>query len=103
MLLYPIVVLVLEGRFGLSYGELMLLALPGTILYGAGALPAGWLGDRWGAGHMMGLFYLGSGAAGVGAGVATRPPGLAGGPGPLGPFGSVYHPPGLPRLVRKAQ
>jgi len=103
MLLYPTVVLALEGRFGLSYGELMLLALPGTILYGAGALPAGWLGDRWSAEHMMVLFYLGSGAAALATGLATGPIGIAVGLGFLGLFGSIYYPVGIAWLVRNAE
>src|SRR5262249_12031302 len=49
MLIYATVVLVLDGTFALSYGELLSLSLPGFILYGAAALPAGWLGDRWSA------------------------------------------------------
>ena len=40
MLLYPTVVLALEGRYGLSYGELLALSLPGFVLYGVAALPA---------------------------------------------------------------
>src|ERR1051326_4424374 len=47
MLLYPTVVLALDVEFGLSYGALLSLSLAGFILFGAGALPAGWLGDRW--------------------------------------------------------
>jgi MFS transporter, FSR family, fosmidomycin resistance protein len=103
MLLYPTVVLGLEGRFALSYGELMLLALPGTILYGAGALPAGWLGDRWSAERMMVLFYLGSGAAALVTGLATGPLGIAIGLGLIGLFGSIYHPVGIAWLVRNAE
>ena len=41
MLLYPTIVLALERTWGLSYGELLALSLPGFILFGAGALPAG--------------------------------------------------------------
>jgi len=47
MLLYPTVVLALEGRWGMSYGDLLSLSLGGFVLFGLGALPAGWLGDRW--------------------------------------------------------
>jgi hypothetical protein len=32
MLLYPTVVLALEGRYGLSYGELLALSMPGFVL-----------------------------------------------------------------------
>jgi MFS transporter, FSR family, fosmidomycin resistance protein len=103
MLLYPTVVLALERRFALSYGELMLLALPGTVLYGAGALPAGILADRWSAERMMVLFYLGSGVGAIATGLATGPLGIAIGLGLVGLFGSIYHPVGIAWLVRNAE
>lgn len=103
MLLYPTVVLALGRRFHLSYGDLMLLSLPGTVLYGAGALPAGLLGDRWSAEAMMVLFYIGSGLAAVATGCATGPLGLGLGLGLIGLFGSIYHPVGIAWLVRNAE
>src|SRR5215471_15699415 len=103
MLLYPTVVLALERRFALSYGELMLLSLPGTVLYGAGALPAGILGDRWSAERMMVLFYLGSGLAAIATGCATGPLGIGVGLALIGLFGSIYHPVGIAWLVRNAE
>ncbi len=103
MLLYPTVVLALEKSFALSYGELMLLALPGTVLYGAGALPAGFLGDRWSAERMMVLFYVGSGLAAIATGLSTGPLGIGIGLGLIGLFGSIYHPVGIAWLVRNAE
>ena len=103
MLLYPTVVLALEKSFSLSYGELMLLSLPGTVLYGAGALPAGILGDRWSAERMMVLFYVGSGLAAIFTGLATGPLGIGIGLGLIGLFGSIYHPVGIAWLVRNAE
>ena len=103
MLLYPTVVLALEKAFSLSYGELMLLSLPGTVLYGAGALPAGILGDRWSAEQMMVLFYVGSGLAAIATGLASGPLGIGIGLGLIGLFGSIYHPVGIAWLVRNAQ
>ncbi len=103
MLLYPTVVLALEKRFALSYGELMLLSLPGTVLYGAGALPAGILGDRWSAERMMVLFYVGSGLAAIATGLANGPLGIGIGLGLVGLFGSIYHPVGIAWLVRNAE
>ena len=103
MLLYPTVVLTLGGRFDLSYGELMWLAVPGMVLYGFAALPAGWLGDRWSAERMMILFFAGSGVAAIVAGLAQSPFGLAFGLGLIGLFGSIYHPVGTAWLVRHAE
>src|SRR5260370_19774299 len=88
MLLYPTVVLALEGRFGLTYGELLSLSIPGYILFGAAALPAGWLGDCWSPEGMMVLYFIGPGAAAVLTGFANGPVQLALRLPPLGPFGS---------------
>ncbi|MGE5201708.1 MAG: MFS transporter [Acidobacteriota bacterium] len=103
MLLYPTVVLVLEGKYGLTYGELLSLSMPGYLLYGFAALPAGWLGDRWSAEHMMVIFFLGSGAAAIFTGLSNGPLGLAVGLAGIGLFGSIYHPVGIAWLVRNAE
>jgi MFS family permease len=103
MLLYPTVVLVLEGKYGLTYGELLSLSMPGYLLYGFAALPAGWLGDRWSAEHMMVIFFLGSGAAAIFTGLSDGPLGLAVGLAGIGLFGAIYHPVGIAWLVRNAE
>ena len=104
MLLYPTVVLALEGHFGdLTYGELLSLSIPGYVLFGAAALPAGWLGDRWSAEHMMVLYFVGTGAAAMLTGLANGPLGLALGLSLIGLFGSIYHPVGVAWLVRNAE
>ncbi|MBL8673196.1 MAG: hypothetical protein JNK11_21240, partial [Alphaproteobacteria bacterium] len=43
----------------LSHGDLVALATLGTVLYGALAVPAGWLGDRWSGIGMMVIYFLG--------------------------------------------
>ena len=103
MLLYPTVVLTLEKQLALSYGELMWLSVPGLVLYGFAALPAGWLGDRWSAEHMMVLFFIGSGVAGIATGLAQGPLGIACGLAAIGFFGAIYHPVGTAWLVRHAE
>ncbi|HXP31466.1 MAG TPA: MFS transporter [Stellaceae bacterium] len=102
MLLYPTVVLTLEGRMQLGYGELMWLAVPGMALYGVAALPAGWLGDRWSAERMMVLFFIGSGLGCLATGLASGPLGIGAGLALVGFFGSIYHPVGTAWLVRNA-
>lgn len=102
MLLYPTVVLTLQTRFGLTYGALMWLSVPGMVLYGVAALPAGWLADRWSAERMMVLFFCGSGVAAIVTGFAQSPLGIALGLGLIGFFGSIYHPVGTAWLVRNA-
>ncbi|HLI21283.1 MAG TPA: MFS transporter [Stellaceae bacterium] len=103
MLLYPTVVLTLEMQLKLGYGTLMWLSVPGLVLYGLAALPAGWLGDRWSAEHMMVLFFMGSGAAGLATGLAQGPVGITGGLAAIGFFGAIYHPVGTAWLVRHAE
>ena len=103
MLLYPTVVLVLEGRWGLSYGDLLSLSLGGFVLFGLGALPAGWLGDRWSAERMMVVFFAGTGGAAVATGFADSPVAIALGLAAIGLFGSIYHPVGTAWLIRNAE
>src|SRR5262245_46910141 len=61
--LFPTVVLVLELQWGMSYDELIALFIAANILFGVGALPAGWLGDRWSTMGMMVIYFIGLGAA----------------------------------------
>jgi MFS transporter, FSR family, fosmidomycin resistance protein len=92
MLLYPTAVLAMEGVFGLSYAELLPLSVAGYILFGAAALPMGWLGDRWSSARMMVLFFLGTGAATVWIGLATGPWSLLAALTVMGLFAAIYHP-----------
>src|SRR5438552_17656797 len=103
MLLYPTVLLVLEGRWGMSYGDLLSLSLGGFVLFGLGALPAGWLGDRWSAEGMMVVFFIGTGGAAIVTGLTDGPVALALGLAGIGLFGSIYHPVGTAWLVRNAR
>jgi MFS transporter, FSR family, fosmidomycin resistance protein len=102
-MLYPTVVLALEKSWGLSYGELITLMLAGQILFGAAALPSGWLGDRWSAVGMMTIFFLGTGAAAIATGLARNTIEIAFGLAAIGLFASIYHPVGMAWLVRMAE
>lgn len=99
-LLYPTVVLVLQDVWQLPYGELLALAIAGQVLFGVGALPSGWLGDRWSATGMIVVFFLGTGGAAVATGFADTPVQLALGLAAIGLFASIYHPVGIAWLVR---
>ena len=99
MLLYPTVVLALEGTWGLSYAELLPLGVAGFFLFGIGALPAGWLADRWSSALLMVMFFVGTGAASVLTGLAIGPWSLALGLTLIGLFASIYHPVAIAWLV----
>ena len=70
MVLFATVVLALETEFGVSYGVLLPLATAGFVMFGAGSLPSGWLGDRWSRPGMMTIFFIGIGAASIATGFA---------------------------------
>lgn len=103
VLFYATVVLVLDAEFALSYAELMSLSVPGAILFGAGALPAGWLADRWSSAGMIAIFFFGTGAAAIATGFAGTPFWLAMGLSAIGLFASIYHPVGIPWLIKHAR
>ena len=102
-ILYATAVLHLPTVFGLPYGEMLGLASLGLVLFGLGALPAGWLGDRWSKVGMLVIFFLGMGAAGIYTGMAQDPQGLFVGLTLIGLFASIYHPVGIAWLVACAR
>src|SRR5260370_32706383 len=77
MLLWPTVILVLEGQWGMSYGDLLSLSLGGFVLFGLGALPAGWVGDRWNTARMMVVFFLRAGRSALFTRSRPAPSGLS--------------------------
>ncbi len=102
MLLYPTALLGLESELGMSYAELVALLTAGNVLFGLGALPAGWLGDRWDALRMMVLFFVGLGVASILTGLMGSAIGIGFGLALMGLFASIYHPVGIAWLVRNA-
>jgi MFS family permease len=102
MLIFPTALLVLAPTWHMSYGQLVGLALGGFITYGAGALPAGWLGDHWDRRLMMAIFFLGTGLASLATGFARNPFEVGAGLTVIGFFASIYHPVGIALLVEDA-
>ena len=102
-ILYASAVLHLPSVFDLGYGELLGLASFGLVLFGVGALPAGWLGDRWSQVGMMVIFFLGLGVGGLVTGLASGTGALFLGLTLIGLFASIYHPVGIAWLVACAR
>ena len=100
MLAYPVTVLALEAEFGWNYGQLIALQTGAIFLFGLGAMPAGWLGDRWSQRGMMAVMFLGIGGAAVAAGFAPSPMLLAVALAGIGLFASIYHPIGTTLVAR---
>ncbi len=99
MLIFPTAVLALGPQWNLAYDQLVPASLGGLIAYGAGSLPAGWLGDRWSRRGLMALFFLGTGAGATLAGLARSPWEIGGALAVAGLFAAIYHPVGLSLLV----
>ena len=102
-ILYASAVLHLPSVFGVGYGELLELASLGLVLFGVGALPAGWLGDRWSQVGMMAIFFVGIGAGSLVTGLAPDTGTLFLGLSLIGLFASIYHPVGIAWLVACAR
>lgn len=99
MLVYSTVVIALERSMGRPYDELLALQIPCFVAYGLGALPAGWLADRWSRKGMLAIFFLGIGGSAILTGFASSPTEIALGLAAIGLFGSIYHPVGLAMVV----
>lgn len=97
---YFVIVLALEVDWQLPYHRLIELWTLGSLLVGAAALPAGLLGDRIGAARMMAVYFIGLGLSSIAAGLSTSPLILMLALTGIGGFAAIYHPVGIPWLVR---
>ncbi|MCB4821969.1 MFS transporter [Roseicella aerolata] len=88
--------------FGREFGPILALGTGMFVLYGLGALPMGWLAERFGRKGLMAAFFLGGGGAMVLAGFATTPLLLGLALALLGAFSAIYHPIGTAMLVEAA-
>jgi MFS family permease len=72
------------------------------MLFGLGSLPAGRLGDLWGRRPMMLIFFIGMGISMLLIAATRNAWELAAALTLMGLFSSIYHPVGIPMLVRGA-
>jgi len=99
---YFVIVLALEADWGLPYHELISLWTLGALLVGVGAIPAGWLSDRWSAPGMMIVMFVGLGLSGIACAFLDTPAALLLGLSAIGLFSAIYHPVGIAWLVKSA-
>lgn len=88
--------------FGRDYGGILVLGTAMFVLYGLGALPQGWLAEKVGRKALLAVFFLGTGAALVVAGLASSPLVLAVALAVMGACAAIYHPIGTAMLVEAA-
>ena len=99
MLVFPTAVVAIGREWGRPYSELLPLALGSFIAFGAFAIPAGWLADRWSRYRTMVVFFIGIGLALFATGLAQSPWQIAFGLTVVGAFAAIYHPVGIAMLV----
>ena len=89
----------LAEEWGMSYAALIPYATPGFIAFGIGAIPAGWIADKWSREGMMVIFFVGIGAGSIATALAGSPVEIALGLFAIGLFAAIYHPVGLAMVV----
>ena len=105
MLLYAtaVVAMAKDPAFEGSYGFLLALSTASFVAFGAGSMPAGWLGDKWSKHGMIVVFFVGIGTASILTGLASGPYWVAAGLLAIGMFASVYHPVGIAMVAENAK
>ena len=96
---YFIIVISIEQKWNFSYDELITLWTLGALLVGLGALPAGWLSDRWSRSSMMVIMFIGMGLSSILCGLSDEKFLLFIGLSFLGLSCSIYHPVGIAWVV----
>ena len=103
LLIFATAVGAIAADFGFSrWEDLMPYASGAFFAFGIGSLPAGRLGDTWGRRPMMLAFFFGLGASLLACAAATGPWPMAIALTVMGLFAAIYHPVGIPMLVRES-
>jgi MFS family permease len=101
LLIFATAVTAIAADFGMArWEDLMPYGAGAFVLFGIGSLPAGRLGDLWGRRRMMLVFFFGMGASALLVASVRGAWQLAAALVVLGAFTSIYHPVGIPMLVR---
>ncbi len=103
LLVFASAVTAIAADFGMArWEDLMPYAAGAFIMFGAGSIPSGRLGDLWGRRKMMLVFFWGTALSCVAAALTQNPLQLAIALAVLGLFSSIYHPVGIPMLLASA-
>ena len=99
---YFVIILTIEKEWNISYDQLIRLWTLGALLIGLGAIPFGWLSDRWSRSGTMTIMFIGMGLASILCGLSTSISFLFISLSLLGLFCSIYHPVGIPWVIHSA-
>ncbi len=95
LLIFPTAALAIAPAWDMSYADTLVLGTPLYVMFAAGTLPAGWLGDRFDRMKLIMLFFVGGGCSSLLIALSTGPLSLSAGLGLLGLFAAIYHPVGV--------
>ncbi len=99
---YFVIVLTIEKEWSISYDQLIKLWSLAALLIGLGAIPFGWLSDRWSRSGTMTIMFIGMGLASILCGLSNSVSLLFFSLSLLGFFCSIYHPVGIPWVIHAA-
>jgi len=103
LLVFATAIGAIAAAFGMArWEDLMPYGVGAFALFGLASLPAGRLGDHWGRRRMMLVFFFGMGASMLLIAATQGPWQLAGAMTLMGAFSAIYHPVGIPMLVRES-
>jgi len=89
------------GRhFGFTYDEIIVYGAIGFVLFGGMAPVAAQLAERFSRSLLMVIFHFGIGIGAIMAGLSQSIYHLAAAIGVIGVFAAIYHPVGIPMLVK---
>ncbi|MHB8666975.1 MAG: MFS transporter [Burkholderiales bacterium] len=101
LLVFATAVSAIARDFGVGrWEDLMPYTTGAFLMFGVGSFPSGRLGDLWGRRAMMLIFFFGTGASAVLIALTHNVWQLALALGLMGAFASIYHPVGIPMLLR---
>jgi MFS family permease len=101
LLVFATAVSAIARDFGVGrWEDLMPYTTGAFLMFGIGSFPSGRLGDLWGRRAMMLVFFFGMGAAALLIALTQNPWQLALALALMGAFASIYHPVGIPMLLR---
>ncbi len=97
---YFVIVLTLVVEWNEPYSELLQLWTIASALLGLLAIPAGRLADKWSVRGTMVIFFIGMGISSIVCGLISSKLALLVALSGIGIFGAIYHPVGIPWLIR---
>ena len=104
LLIFASAVSSMAAEFGMeSWQDLMPYTAGAFLMFGLGSIPSGRLGDFWGRRPSMLLFFFGTGLSCMLVPFSPTPISLAIILTIMGSFASIYHPVGIPMLLRSAE